>query len=102
MLDRPCEDWFAIHRTKKQKKEPEEGNGESSAKDDIMVYRKIYEGQDGIGFEAYKARLAKARKIERLSEVESRRSRLLPIPDNEFQIIHEKGDNSLPTFRART
>ena len=63
-----------------------------------MIYRKIYEGQDGvIGFDAYKARLAKARKLERQRELELRANELISVSDSGFKIIYEKG--SAPSRR---
>ncbi len=92
-----------LHQTKKQKKSNTTENGEGSNGEvsqsnvgngdrELMIYRKIYEGQDGvIGFEAYKARLAKARKLERQRELELRANELVSVSDSGFKIIYEKG-----------
>lgn len=65
-----------------------------------MIYRKIYEGQQEIGFETYKAKLARARKQERQKELEMRRNELIALPENEFKIVYEKG--TIPILFKRT
>lgn len=68
------------------------------AKEVNLIYRKIYEGQESIPFETYKARLAKARKLERQKEIELRSHELVSIPDNQFKIIYEKGNLVFSAF----
>lgn len=99
LLDRPNEEWFEIRRSKKQKKSVTFDEDDLSLDEDsttnvhstraLLVYRKIYEGQDDTGFDTYISKLKKARKLERQKQLDDRRMDLSSIEES-LQICYEK------------
>lgn len=99
LLDRPNEEWFEIRRSKKQKKSTAFDEDDLSLEEDsttnvhstraLLVYRKIYEGEDDTGFDTYISKLRKARKIERQKQLDDRCMDLSSIDDS-LQVSYEK------------
>lgn len=99
LLDRPNEEWFETRRSKKQKKSSAFDEDDLSLEEEsttnvhstraLLVYRKIYEGEDDTGFDTYISKLKKARKIERQKQLDDRRMDLSSIDDS-LQVSYEK------------
>eukprot|EP00210_Caulerpa_lentillifera_P009108 g8686.t1 len=110
LLDRPSEEWFDSRRNKKQKKSSlllddddlsldEDSTTNVHSTRALLVYRKIYEGQDDTDFDTYISKLKKARRLEKQKQLHDRQMDLSSIDDS-FKISYEKNGDGKVTMNG--